>query len=223
MMFRWRRKSRTASTSQQTKPKKKTGLPPVIFPELSEAIDDGILLALRIVRLDVKNAIIKRTVGEKVPFAAADYRDAANASLDRVLKELRHSAERVAGVRDRARPGRSLSAHDYRHADIETLSFRERASQAVSERIEADREDEAYVDGLIERARADAWTEISAHIERELLDPWSKDSPRMQLPSSPEDDPERGERFDDLEKELRKLAREAKIQERRDAKQRERS
>ena len=44
MMFRWRRKSRTASTSQQTKPKKKTGLPPVIFPELSEAIDDGILL-----------------------------------------------------------------------------------------------------------------------------------------------------------------------------------
>jgi hypothetical protein len=55
--------------------------------------------------------------------------------------------------------------HDYRSADRANLEFRLAAALALADKLRERARDDGYVESLVERARGDAWREISAAIE----------------------------------------------------------
>ena len=96
-------------------------------------------------------------------------------TTDAKAKELKRVAEWSAAERQSAaeREGRSEHQHDYHREDAWNLRLRERINVAVAKRLTELRNDDAYLAELAERARQEAWGEISGVIDQRLAREWA--------------------------------------------------
>jgi hypothetical protein len=135
---------------------------------LEHALEEGMLLADFAVRMTVRNAIVTEmltasgSVFTPVVFVGAA-RDAllalaaeADAAEARIVRE-HHFAIVLEGEPEHS--------HDYRPVDSLNLRRREALSHATAAELRKRSEDSAYLTDLVERARAEAWSEISREIE----------------------------------------------------------
>lgn len=121
-------------------------------------------------RMSLKNSIVIGALTGEEPYDPARYLEAARAALEALATESALAAERLATQRRLAgyMDGKARHVHDYHPADRGNLKRREELSLEMARRLLENRDDETYLLQLIERARADAWHEISAAVEQSL-------------------------------------------------------
>ncbi|MGO7983408.1 hypothetical protein ACC691_36775, partial [Rhizobium johnstonii] len=98
-------------------------LPASTPPTVSEATEEGILLAEFSARMRLKNRLIVRILGEGRDFDEELFRADAREVLDGVRSEMTDAAERVADEAEAAatRSGRGSDMHDYHRGDVANL------------------------------------------------------------------------------------------------------
>ena len=139
-----------------------------------ETFNEGLLVTEAAGRMALKNRIIVRALRGDEPFDS----ERASAEAREVLRELIHELDQVAEwaetERESAarREGRSAHQHDYHRADSWNLRLRERVNEAVAQRLGELRGDTEYLARFAERARQDAWAELSDAIEQRLAREW---------------------------------------------------
>lgn len=160
MWFRRRRKV-------ALKPFNESALPPREPLTLEDATEEGLMLADYANRMTVKNRIEVAVLGGDDTYAVDHYVDAAREAIEALAQESEAVADRIAEERrwSESLVGDAEHVHDYRSADRSNLEFRLSAALALADKLRERAHDGAYVEDLIERARGDAWREISAAIE----------------------------------------------------------
>jgi len=134
---------------------------------LEDATEEGLMLADYANRMTVKNRIEVEVLGGDDTYAVDHYVDAAREAIEALAQESEAVADRIAEERrwSESLVGDAEHVHDYRSADRSNLEFRLSAALALADKLRERAHDGAYVEDLIERARGDAWREISAAIE----------------------------------------------------------
>lgn len=137
---------------------------------LADAVDEGLMLAEYASRMAVKNAIIVGALRGGVRYDDGTYRLTAREVLDGLIAQTEGSAERNERLVLRAAEtgGKADHVHDYRRADVENLARRQEQDEALARALRGRRDDDEYVDRLVDDARDDAWREVTASIEEEL-------------------------------------------------------
>ena len=160
------------------------------------AIDEGLLLADRAARLDVRNRIEVETIGRGRDFDPEEFRGDAIAALELLAAEQETIADRLdverrlAGSRD----GYAISEHDYQRSDRRNLKARAKVARLMALELRAFAADAERVGDLVERARQEAWRDVAGHMHR-----------KMRIYAAPpefDEDPGRGDRLMDLAAEL---------------------
>ena len=153
----------------------------------SQPLDEGLLLAERAAVLQIRNRIEVATLGRDARgFRAVDFRPDAVAALHVLAEEQEGIARRLDEQRRsvRGRFGVADSHHDYRRGDLRNLRLRARAAQLLAEALRSRATDPEYLDGLIERARQDAWRDVAGHLKLHLdaaaAPPVSPDAARLE-------------------------------------------
>jgi hypothetical protein len=149
------------------KPFNESALPPREPLTLEDATEEGLMLADYANRMTVKNRIEVEVLGGDDTYAVDHYVDAAREAIEALAQESEAVADRIAEERrwSESLVGDAEHVHDYRSADRSNLEFRLSAALALADKLRERAHDGAYVEDLIERARGDAWREISAAIE----------------------------------------------------------
>jgi hypothetical protein len=149
------------------KPFNESALPPREPLTLEDATEEGLMLADYANRMTVKNRIEVAVLGGDDTYAVDHYVDAAREAIEALAQESEAVADRIAEERrwSESLVGDAEHVHDYRSADRSNLEFRLSAALALADKLRERAHDGAYVEDLIERARGDAWREISAAIE----------------------------------------------------------
>lgn len=128
------------------------------------------MLAEYAARLRLRNAIVVGALSDDAAYDPSRYLGEARATLSTLAAEsdaaARRLAERLEDSEDRE--GRAGHAHDYRSKDASNLKRREAVSTALATRLQECREDDDYLLGLIERARDEAWQDVSRALEDTL-------------------------------------------------------
>lgn len=171
------------------KPFDESALPPREPLTLEEATDEGLMLADYANRMTVKNRIEVEVLNGDDSYAVEHYIGAAREAIEELAQQSEAAADRIAEERrwSETLVGDAEHVHDYRSADRSNLEFRLAAALALADKLRERKHDDAYVEDLIERARGDAWREISAAIEG-VLD-------RRNIPVDAEYKRERAERM----------------------------
>ena len=140
-----------------------SALPEPKPPSVAEAAADGLMLAEHAGRMTLKNIIIVRALSGPGSYDAAQYLDAAAGVLEELAEEFEQDGERVArALRSiENRSGSADRAHDYRPADTENLRVRGAVLRSLTDHLRGRRLDRAYLADLVERARKDAWADVS--------------------------------------------------------------
>ncbi|GAA1518878.1 hypothetical protein GCM10009761_21630 [Agromyces terreus] len=165
----WSRRKRRRFT-----PFDRSALPEAEPLTFEETFNEGVIVAEAAGRMALKNRIIVRALRGDEPFDS----ERASAEAREVLRELIHELDQVAEwaetERESAarREGRSAHQHDYHRADSWNLRLRERVNEAVAKRLGELRADDEYLAQFAERARQDAWAELSDAIEQRLARDW---------------------------------------------------
>jgi hypothetical protein len=149
------------------KPVNASARPPREPLTLEDATEEGLMLADYANRMTVKNRIEVEVLGGDDTYAVDHYVDAAREAIEALAQESEAVADRIAEERrwSESLVGDAEHVHDYRSADRSNLEFRLSAALALADKLRERAHDGAYVEDLIERARGDAWREISAAIE----------------------------------------------------------
>ncbi|PZE58825.1 hypothetical protein DEJ24_09220 [Curtobacterium sp. MCPF17_001] len=139
---------------------------PVSQVELKRAVDEGFLIARAAVTVAVANRIITNALRDQGYFDHALIADAARQELHRMAEEQRGDAERMREIRVRSskQGGRSQHQHDYRRGDDLKLRTREATYEELARRLDARRDDQHFVDGIVLAARARAWDDIGTTV-----------------------------------------------------------
>jgi len=134
------------------------------------ALEEGRLLADHAAVLAVRNRIEVATIGEGRDFDAEEYLEAAHAAIAGLAAEQELVAARLDEERRsvRWRMGPADSQHDYRRGDRRNLRIRAATARALGAELRAQAADEGHVAELVERARRDAWRDVSGEIRRQL-------------------------------------------------------
>jgi histone H3/H4 len=142
---------------------------------LEELVDDGLLIAESAARMTVKNEVILRALRDRADYRPDGARELAREELRRLAVEARADARRIDDERDRAedRPGKAAHQSDYRAGDIQHLSRRSEALEALSERLIRLSADDDHLDGMVEVARRQAWEEVGASLAERTEQAWS--------------------------------------------------
>lgn len=121
-------------------------------------------------RMLLKNRIVIGTLTTDRIYEVGRYVAVARYALGALAREAERAAERIAGERQAVAyvDGDAMHVHDYHAADVANLEHREAVSRALAVRLDERCDDEEYLAGLVERARDDAWLEISRAIESTL-------------------------------------------------------
>ena len=166
----WRRRKR-----QRFAPFDRKKLPEVEPLTFEESFSEGLLVAEAAGRMALKNRIIVEALRGDEPWDADRAAAAAREVLHELIVELNRVAEWSAAERQSAaeREGRSEHQHDYHREDAWNLRLRERINVAVAKRLTELRNDDAYLAELAERARQEAWGEISGVIDQRLAREWA--------------------------------------------------
>ena len=139
---------------------------PVSEVELRRAVDEGFLIAKSAVTIAVANRIITNALRDQGYFDHAVVAEATRDELHRMADEQRGDAERMRDIQTRARKqgGRSRHQHDYRRGDDLKLRTREATYEELARRLDARRDDQGFVDGIVLAARARAWDDIGTTV-----------------------------------------------------------
>jgi hypothetical protein len=134
---------------------------------LEEATDEGLMLADYANRMTVKNRIEVAVLNGNDSYAVEHYVGEAREAIEALAQESEAAADRIAEERrwSESLVGDAEHVHDYRSADRANLEFRLAAAVALADKLRERARDDGYVESLVERARGDAWREISAAIE----------------------------------------------------------
>jgi hypothetical protein len=145
-------------------------LPPIRPLSVVDAVEEGLMLADYASRLRLRNTIVVGALTEPEGYDPTSYRDAARQILERLIRESNAVAERLAAEAEAARrtDGRAAHAHDYQSADFDNLSHRQAVALELAKRLSERRDDEGFLLELIERARQDAWGDVSRAVEDSL-------------------------------------------------------
>lgn len=144
---------------------------PVADPiSVAEATEEGLMLAEYASRMAVKNRILIEGLTGETAFDPTRFTRAAGESLEALAAEQTAAAARIREtlVDASMASGRSAHIHDYRPADVDNLDHREKLSLAVAATLRYRAIDVDYLLALVERAREDAWREVSQSIEENL-------------------------------------------------------
>jgi hypothetical protein len=139
---------------------------PVDADELRRSVDEGFLIAKSALTVSVANRIILDALQENETFDPERIAEAARAELGRLAAEQRDDAERMRQIHAKAQKqkGRSRHQHDYRRGDDLALRTREASYTELAERLDACRDDAAFVDGVVVSARERAWDDIGGAV-----------------------------------------------------------
>lgn len=167
-----------------------------ISPE--RALEEGLLLADFAVRMTVRNAVVTEmlTTNDAVYDPAGFVGVARQALL--ALADDADSAEARMGAEQRLATvleGEPEHSHDYRPIDATNLRRREALARAMADALRRRSEDDDALLEMVERARTEAWDEVSREIEL-----------RIDRTFAPPDPVGMGERLEDFRAELRLLA-----------------
>ncbi len=136
----------------------------------ADAIAEGVAIATSAARLVVKNHILVGTIAEGGSFDVAKYVNDAHEAIVGLADESDEAAELANTLRKRAHGRHSdpHGTHDYRDRDVRNLKRRAKQSAAVAERLREMAEDPETLRFLVEAARASAWGDVAANLQRRL-------------------------------------------------------
>lgn len=152
------------------KPFDSSMLPPREPLSFETAVSEGFMLAEYAARLRLRNAIIVGALSGDGDYDPLRYLGDARATLATLAAESDAAARRIALELEEAEllSGKAGHAHDYRSGDVVNLKRREAVSRALAMRLRECRESDDYLLGLIERAREEAWQDVSRALEDTL-------------------------------------------------------
>ncbi len=161
---RWRKRGRTQ------RPFDEKLLPPTEFLTVAESTEEGLLLTEYACRMAVKNRFIKKILADKTPWFIEQSLDDAREALRALARESENDARNLEILIDKYRnnPHAEADSHGYGFGDIDNMEHRREVSQRIAERLREQSDDNEYLAELVEKARRDAWREISANIEHNL-------------------------------------------------------
>ena len=135
---------------------------PVDPAALERATGEGLLIARAAAVVSVANRIVVRALRDDDVFDHDETAASVRRTLHRLAEEQRYQNTRIGAARAKAlrSKGRSRHQHDYRKGDDETLWFREKTYVAVADRLDALRDDDEYVDDIVQAAVARAWGDV---------------------------------------------------------------
>lgn len=160
------------------------------------AIDEGLLLAERAARLEVRNRIEVETIGRGRAFDPEEFRRDAVEVIHQLADEQDAIADRLEVERRlaRSRDGYAYNEHDYRRADRRNLKARARAARLMATELRAFAGDPDHVADLVERAREEAWHDVAGQMQKKLR--------IYAAPPEFDEDPGRRHRISDLASDL---------------------
>lgn len=137
-------------------------------------VSEGVLLAEFAGRMALKNHIVIGVLTNSEPYVAASYCAPARSVIADLVRIAEASASLAVDQREAAadRQGASQHEHDYRLRDAGNLRRRESVNAAVAVQLAEMSDNQGYLDAFIERARQDAWAEISSAITARLDQQW---------------------------------------------------
>jgi len=149
---------------------------PVAEPiSVERAVEEGLLIARSAVTMDVKNRIIVSALRDDHGFDATETADWVGLELTNLSREQAEYAERmnqlaveVTGRHGPTRHGSTRHEHDYGPRDYRLLTRRGLAYASLSEELARLVDDPTFVDGVVEDARGQAWSELGGAIESRL-------------------------------------------------------
>jgi hypothetical protein len=136
----------------------------------SRAVDEGMVIARSALVLSVKNHLIVGALRSDRSLDQLDLPGFTRSRLTELVREQTGYADRIRAAAEAAATahGAARHQHDYHAADITTLAERGRVYRALAATFDRLRDDEEFVSGVVESARADAWTELSGVIASRL-------------------------------------------------------
>jgi hypothetical protein len=164
---KWFHRVRKRSTRPSTAPFDASKLPRREPLSFDASVGEGFMLAEYAARLRLRNAIVIGALAGESDYDPREYLDDARATLSTLAAESDAAARRL-GERledSEGRQGKAGHAHDYRSKDASNLKRREAVSRALAKRLQQCREDDEYLLGLIERARDEAWQDVSRALD----------------------------------------------------------
>ncbi|WP_146181277.1 hypothetical protein [Homoserinimonas hongtaonis] len=145
-------------------------MPPIRRATVESAVEEGLMLAEYACRLKLRNLIVIEALTSESSYDPRNHLAGAKSVLSQLITESEHAADRlsweiteVEGLR-----GRAEHAHDYQSADERNLQHRSDVAVALAHKLAERRDDEAYLLDLIERARVDAWSDVSRALQESL-------------------------------------------------------
>lgn len=148
----------------------------------SDAVEEGVAIALAAVRLQVKNRILVDTIADGDDFAAEVFGGDAREALLALAQEQDDAASAMSKLRLKAwgRHSDPHGTHDYRDRDVRNLRRRAKQYAGVAKKLRQLAESDDDVHGIVEEARNLAWHDVENNIDR-----------RLQIEAMrPEDDPD---------------------------------
>ncbi|WP_394769063.1 hypothetical protein [Lacisediminihabitans sp.] len=137
---------------------------------VEHAVEEAMLIARSALTMEVKNRIIVGALRDDLAFDPAETAGLVKSELAVLSREQAGYARRmnrlavaVSGAR-----GSSIRDHDYGPRDYRVLTHRGKIYAALSEELERLVGDEAFVDDVVETARAQAWAELGRTIVSRL-------------------------------------------------------
>jgi hypothetical protein len=136
----------------------------------TEAVDEGVAIALAAARLSVKNAILVDTISLGESFDPQHFVETARAVLIALADEHDAAAEAVSRARKAAwgRHTQPHGTHDYRDRDVRNLRRRAKQYAGVAKALRAKAGDEAELRDLVEHAREAAWHDVEVNLQGRL-------------------------------------------------------
>ncbi len=166
----FRRVGRRRKGGRKTKPFDESRLPQKSYLTVSEATEEGLMLTEYASRMSVKNRFINKILADKQPWFIEQSREDARLVLELLARESEVEAQNLeALIRTfRDNPRREKDAQGYSYNDVENMEHRRDVSIEVARRLREHSIDEDYITDIVDKARRDAWREISMNIEHNL-------------------------------------------------------
>lgn len=141
-----------------------------IDSDFHQSVEEGLLIALFGVGMNVKNRFIVRALRDGDAFDVEADAAIVKEELRKAAEEQRLNASNVSDYQAVARRSRGVARHqhDYRNADVRPLRRREQMYDALAVKLDKLAANPAKVTEIAESAREKAWAEISDQIELTL-------------------------------------------------------
>ncbi|QDZ15851.1 hypothetical protein [Humibacter ginsenosidimutans] len=175
--FDWLRKRRIL------KPYNDAAVVEVPQATVEQSVSEGLMISEYAVRLRLKNAIAVDAVVSPREYDALTYLPEASAAYTELADESRQAADRLTEelANTVGRVGRAEHVHDYRRGDESNVRHRLMVATEAATALQQKAGQEEYLLDLIEKARQDAWAEMSASLLDHALQ-YTPDAPEQLSP-----------------------------------------